>query len=109
MKLSAYYKYQGNYVVLKQNYSNLELYDKVFISKVFSDTKVPQNVLSVSNVEYGGTRFFYDKALHLPLQIENIKPDYSLYDQWVEKEIRDLVKKKKVKLGEIYLKKKRKK
>lgn len=83
MKLSGYYKDKGYNVELKLDYSVLQAYDKVFISKVFTDTPVPEEVLSMPNVEYGGTGFFYDKAPPLPPEIEHHYPDYSLYDEWV--------------------------
>lgn len=41
MKLSAYHKSLGNSVVLKTDYDGLEAFDKVYISKVFTDTVVP--------------------------------------------------------------------
>ena len=83
MKLSAYYKSQGNDVHLKTDYNDLNQYDKVFISKVFTDTLVSDEILALPNVEYGGTGFFYDKAPKLPDEIEHIMPDYHLYDEWV--------------------------
>lgn len=89
MKLSAYYKQNGNTVTLKTDYENLSQYDKVFISKVFTDTFVDENILSLPNVEYGGTGFFYDKAPKLPEEIEHIMPDYHLYDEWVNAKIHD--------------------
>ena len=92
MKLSAYHKSKGDEVVLKTDYENLAEFDKVCISKVFTKTYVPEEVLTMSNVEYGGTGFFYDKAPPLPSEIEHIKPDYHLYDEWVEEAIRQGVK-----------------
>ena len=92
MKLSAYHKSKGDEVVLKTDYENLAEFDKVYISKVFTKTFVPEDVLTMSNVEYGGTGFFYDKAPPLPSEIEHIKPDYHLYDEWVEEAIRQGVK-----------------
>lgn len=87
MKLSGYYKSLGAHVVLKTDYENLCLYDKVFISKVFTDTPVDDNILSLQNVEYGGTGFFYDKAPALPDAIEHHMPDYNLYDEYVANKI----------------------
>lgn len=84
MKLSGYHKSQGNNVVLKTDYDNLINYDKVYISKVFTDTPIEQSVLDLPNVEYGGTGFFYDKAKPLPYEVEHHMPDYHLYDEWVE-------------------------
>ena len=87
MKLSGYYKEQGADVELKLDYENLDFYDKVFISKVFTDTPINESVLKLSNVEYGGTGFFFDKAPPLPDEIEHHMPDYHLYDEWVNKKI----------------------
>ena len=89
--------------MLKTDYDNLDVYDKVYISKVFTDTEVPgepkdksnkncdtiaewyadNGFLNQPNIEYGGTGFFYDKAPPLPEHIEHIMPDYHLYDEWV--------------------------
>ena len=87
MKISGYYKDLGNTVVLKTGYENLESFDKVFISKVFTDTTIENNILKLSNVEYGGTGFFYDKAPALPFEIEHHMPDYHLYDEWVMQQL----------------------
>lgn len=107
MKLSAYYKSQGAEVELKLDYDNLNKYDKITISKVFMDTEIPYEsedkvlktetriadfykdnpILNLPNVEYGGTGFFYDKAPALPEEVEHIKPDYHLYDSWIQSKI----------------------
>lgn len=94
MKLSAYYKQQGFIVEFKTNYENINLYYKVFISKVFTDTEVNKSVLELANVEYGGTGFFYDKAPKLPIEIEHTKPDYTLYMDWVNECINNGAKEK---------------
>ena len=85
MKLSAYYKELGNNTRLITEYDKniLSQYEKIFLSKVFTDTEVPKWVLELDNIEYGGTGFFYDKAPHLPYEIEHHMPDYHLYDDWV--------------------------
>lgn len=93
MKISAYYKQNGNEVELKTDYENLDQYDKAFISKVFTDTEVPEDILSLPNVEYGGTGFFYDKAPKLSDEIEHIMPDYHLYDKWVQNKLNNGCKK----------------
>ncbi len=87
MKLSGYYKELGADVELKTDYEDLAAYDKVFISKVFTDTPIDEEILKLSNVEYGGTGFFYDKAPKLPEEVEHHMPDYHLYDEWVNKQI----------------------
>ena len=88
MKISSYYKREGCNVVLKMDYLGLEEFDKVFISKVFTDTKIDKGVLVLPNVEFGGTGFYYDQAPSLPEEIEHCMPDYHLYDEWVEEELR---------------------
>lgn len=92
MKLSSYHKSIGDSVTLKTDYEGLELFDKVYISKVFTKTEVPEHVLSMPNVQYGGTGFYYDKAPPLPPEVEHIMPDYHLYDEWVEQGINSGVK-----------------
>lgn len=83
MKISGYHKSIGDDVYLEMEYDNVNIYDKVYISKVFTDTEVPDDILKNDNVLYGGTGFYYDKALCLPDYIEHHKPDYHLYDEWV--------------------------
>lgn len=97
MKISSYYKNQGNNVELLLSYDNIKNYDKVFISKVFTDTPVPEGVTELPFVEYGGTGFFYDKAKPLPYEIEHSMPDYHLYDKFVETALENGVKKKDLK------------
>jgi hypothetical protein len=84
MKISAYHKQKGSNVKLLLDYDDIPEYDKVYISKVFTDTPVPDGVLGLPNVQYGGTGFFYDKAEPLPYEIEHIMPDYHLYDEYVK-------------------------
>lgn len=94
MKLSAYHKEQGDAVTLIISYEGLSDFDKIYISKVFTDTVVPEEVLSLPNVSYGGTGFFYDKAPKLPDEIEHHMPDYHLYDLWVADQLKNGGKKK---------------
>lgn len=84
MKISAYRKSLGDDVRLLTSYEHLEDFGKVFISKVFTNTEIDESILTLPNVEYGGTGFFYDKAPPLDDNVEHIKPDYHLYDEWVE-------------------------
>lgn len=87
MKLSGYYKEQGNKTTLKLDYDNLSDYDRVYISKVFTDTPIDSQILQLNNVLYGGTGFYYDKAPTLPYEIEHHMPDYHLYDEWVNERL----------------------
>lgn len=92
MKLSSYHKAKGDTVILLTSYDDVEYFDKVYISKVFTKTPVPQEVLDMPNVEHGGTGFFYDKAPPLPYEVEHAMPDYHLYDDWVNDKISQGVK-----------------
>lgn len=114
MKLSNYYKQKGHSVELLLNYDNLDNYDKVFISKVFIKTEIPfenedktlkteeniiefyknHPILNKSNVEYGGTGFYYEKSPKLSEEIEHFMPDYNLYNNWVENCIKNGAKEK---------------
>ena len=71
----------------KTDFTGLSEFDQVFISKVFTDTPVPEDVLSLPNIQYGGTGFFYDRAAPLPEAVEHHRPDYHLYDPWVERQL----------------------
>lgn len=64
MKLSGYEKEAGNMVELIDNWEQVQnnTYDKIYMSKVFTDTEVPDWVVELPNIEYGGTGFYYDKA-----------------------------------------------
>lgn len=87
MKLSGYYKGRGDDVALKMNYEGIDGFNQVYVSKVFTDTEMPDGVLGMENVSYGGTGFFYDKAPKLPDEVEHHMPDYHLYDDWVNEQI----------------------
>jgi len=78
LKLAGYHRDAGDAVELKTDYDCLERFDRVYLSRVFTDTPVPAVVLETPNVVYGGTGFFYDKAAPLPPEIEHHMPDYHL-------------------------------
>ena len=97
-KLSAFWKENGAEVILKLDYENLDEYDDVYISKVFTDTWVPDWIAEAvnmdtaettlpSNIHVGGTGFFFAHAPNLPHEIEHHMPDYHLYDTWIENEV----------------------
>ena len=52
MKISAYHKELGHDVSLILSWGDIENYDKVFVSKVFTDTPVPNGVTELSCVEF---------------------------------------------------------
>ena len=86
-KISGYWKAQGADVELKLNYENLEVYDEVFVSKVFTDTPIPDWLIETERIHLGGTGFYFDKAPNLPDEIEHHMPDYRLYDGWIQREV----------------------
>jgi len=97
-KISAYWKEKGAEVELKLNYDDLDNYDEVFISKVFTDTWVPDWILEKvdmdagtaelpDNIHIGGTGFFFAHAPNLDDEIEHHMPDYHLYDEWIMGEV----------------------
>jgi hypothetical protein len=70
MKISAYHKAQGDEV---KWYLPLEHYNKVYASRIFTDS----DFSPTNGMEIGGSG--YDKAKRLPQEIDDIKPDYSIY------------------------------
>ncbi len=87
MKISGFYKEKGHNVTLLESYDGLQDYDQIYISKVFSYTRVPEGVISLPNVVIGGTGFFEDGGENLPDEIEHHMPDYDLYKDYVNKQI----------------------
>ena len=88
MKISGFQKEKGYNADLLLSYDNIENYNQIFLSKVFTFTKVPIDLKKYSNIKIGGTGFFLEKAKDLPYEIEHHMPDYHLYDKFVEKEIK---------------------
>lgn len=86
-KLSGYWKEQGAEVFLLTDYNSFDMFDKIYVSKVFTDTPVPEWLKETENVHIGGTGFYFDSAPDLPDEIEHHMPDYRLYDSWIKSEI----------------------
>lgn len=86
-KLSGYWKEKGADVTLLMDYDHFEDYDQVYVSKVFTDTPVPDWLAESENVHIGGTGFYFDKAPDLPYEIEHHMPDYDLYNDWIQSEV----------------------
>ena len=55
MKISGHHKALGDSVALRLNYEGLENFDRVYISKVFTDTPIPEGILQLDHVHYGGS------------------------------------------------------
>lgn len=84
MKISGYYKHNEHDVTLITDYSKIKKFDKVYISKVFTFTKVPEEILNMDNLDIGGTGFYPDGGKDLPYYIEHHPPDYSLYEDYIK-------------------------
>lgn len=91
-KISGFYKdAMGWQAHLLLSYEDLDNYDKIFISKVFTDTQTPDWLddyvkRNGGRCFVGGTGFYFDKAPALPPEIEHHMPDYHLYDDWIKSE-----------------------
>lgn len=87
LKISSFCKMHGHSVSLLLDYSDIASYDAVFLSCVFSFTKLDEDVLDMPNVYCGGTGIFPDGGEDLPNDVEHACPDYSLYDPYVAREL----------------------
>lgn len=77
MKISAWHKARGDNVGW---YNPFNRYDKVYMAKVFSFTEdYLQYITNADCVEKGGTG--YDIRKVLPMEIDRMQPDYSIYPQ----------------------------
>lgn len=118
-KISGYWKDKGADVKLLLDYNSFDSFDKVYISKVFTDTPVPswikkttsrktlgdfEDILEpewikdkefASKIKIGGTGFFFDKAPKLRKEIEHHMPDYHLYDEWISEDIKKVAEERK--------------
>lgn len=77
MKLSAWHKSQGDYAEL---WGAEESYDRVYISKVFTESAIPE-VTNAAEIIYGGSGYTLSPLDTLPDAIEHSTPDYTLYPQ----------------------------
>lgn len=93
-KISGYWKEKGAEVDLLPLFDQFDFYwsdkyDHIYVSKVFTDTPVPDWLVPNEKVHIGGTGFYFDKAPNLPDEIEHHMPDYHLYDEWIERQVED--------------------
>lgn len=75
MKISAWHKRNGDNVEFAVAGKR---YDKVYMSKIFTETKEPKGIVAETIVRGGSG---YDLKNALPYEIEHIYPDYSLYPE----------------------------
>ena len=85
MKLSAYYKGKREVVILSPSLTP-ERHQKFFLRKDYNDGDFPLGIEKIPNLEYGGYAFTNGIYAPLPLEIEKMRPDSSLYER-VEKTI----------------------
>tara|TARA_R110002012_G_scaffold11880_2_gene53201 strand:- start:3711 stop:4610 length:900 start_codon:yes stop_codon:yes gene_type:complete len=75
MKLSRFHKERGDDVELFLPLA-ASSYEKVYVSKIFEYSEMPYYV-DQEQMQIGGTG--YDLKISLPLKVEKLQPDYSLY------------------------------
>lgn len=80
MKLSSYYKKKGEIVILSPSFTP-ERNTKFIYVKDYDDGDFPPNLLTTPNVEYRGLAFSNNKYYPMPLDVEKMKPDASLYQR----------------------------
>ena len=80
MKLSAYYKRKREIVVLSPSFTP-DRHQKFFYRKDYDDGEYPLGLTRANNVEYGGLAFSNNIYKPLPLEIERMKPDPSIYEK----------------------------
>ena len=98
LKISAFCKEHGHNVRLISSYDELMAngnpiitdcdYDILVMSKVFKFTKIPNFIslmIKQHLIFYGGTGFFEVNGPNLPDEVEHHAPDYTLYNEYIEK------------------------
>ena len=84
MKLSAYYKKKGEIVVLSPSFTP-HRNTKFIYRKDYDDGDFPRGLTTYDNVEYGGLAFSQNVYKPLPMEIERMKPDTSIYEKMADK------------------------
>ena len=84
MKLSAYYKKKGEIVVLSPSFTP-HRNTKFIYRKDYDDGDFPRGLTTYGNVEYGGLAFSQNRYQPLPIEIEGMKPDTSIYSRMESK------------------------
>lgn len=87
LKISSFCKAHGHSVELLMSYEGIEDYDEIFLSCVFSFTKLYEQALDLPYVHFGGTGIYPDGGEDLPYEVEHSKPDYSLYQPYVDEQL----------------------
>lgn len=93
MKLSSYYKKKGEIVILSPSFTP-ERNSKFIYVKDYDDGDFPPNLLTTPNVEYRGLAFSNNKYYPMPLDVEKMKPDASLYQRAAKVILGDMSKRR---------------
>jgi hypothetical protein len=80
MKLSAYYKKKGEIVILSPSFTP-DRNTKFIYRKDYNDGDFPVGLTKAANVEYGGLAFSNNIYQPLPIEIEKLQPDTSIYER----------------------------
>lgn len=89
MKIASFCRTHGHSVVFVESYDDLENYDWLFLSCVFSYTKesLPEGILDSKNISAGGTGIDPTGKYQLPYEVEHSMPYYDLYKSWAESQL----------------------
>lgn len=87
MKISASEKDKGHDTNLILNYNDINEYDEIYLSRVFTFTNIPDIVFEHPKLTIGGTGFLPDILPDLDYEVEHHIPDYHLYDKFVANEV----------------------
>ena len=82
MKISAYWKERGFETELLLDYSQAGEYDRLYVSKVFTDTFVPEHILTRETTIYGGTGFFTIKHRYFQKRLNTIHRTIICMTRW---------------------------
>lgn len=89
LKISGYCKSKNHSVRLLCDYKEVSNnYDLLVMSKVFKFSVVPDNIMQLiedGKIVIGGTGFYEVGCPYLPDEVEHFMPDYTLYDEFIEK------------------------
>lgn len=80
MKLSAWYKKNREVVVLSKEFKP-QGFSKFIYRKDYIDSIYPSDLFFYDNIEYGGLAFSNNNYIPLPLEIERMHADTSIYEK----------------------------
>ncbi len=85
MKIASFERSRGAAVRLCLTAADATPCAKIFVSKVFTKSRVPRQIEEIADrCEFGGTGFNLVDAPPLPSEVERSKPFYDLYKPFVD-------------------------